>query len=67
MIPIDLAKTLEIPEVEIKLINANIKPENVFAMKAKNSRCYHATLMNINQTDIILKSTYETLAKWKVI
>ena len=31
MIAIDLAKTLEIPEVEIKLINADIKPENVFA------------------------------------
>ena len=39
-IVIDLAKTLESAEVETKLINADIKPEKVFAIKAKNSRCY---------------------------
>ena len=39
-IAIDLAKTLESAEVETKLINADIKPENVFVIKAKNSRCY---------------------------
>ena len=37
---IDLAKTLETAEVETKLMNAEIKAENAFAIEQKSRRCY---------------------------
>ena len=39
-IAIDLAKTLESAEVEIKLMNTEIEVENEFATKQKSPRCY---------------------------